>query len=139
MEEFKVPAAVKWRSWELCPDLPDWTVHHVLNPKLENWSTMEWGEAWGLGGAGAEVCGASKGQPHVQSAGLGRPQEATMMILGRAEKFLSCDAGKGMGREGGRTHSPLNPTVTSLPSGLLKHVRQIPLSNLSGFHYSLVT
>lgn len=76
-------------------------VHHVLNPKLENWS-MEWGEAWGLGRAWAEVCGASRGQPHVQSTGLGKPQEATMMILGRAEKFLSCDAGKGVGRERGR-------------------------------------
>lgn len=91
----------------------------MLNPKLENWSTMEWGEAWGLGRAWAEVCGPCKGQPHVQSAGLRRPQEATMMILGRAEKFLSCDAGKGMGREGGRTRSALNPAVTSLPSGLL--------------------
>lgn len=102
---------------------------------------MEWGEAWGLGRIWEKVCGASIGRLHVQSAGLGRPQEATMMILGRAEKFLSCDAGKGMGREGGRTRSPLNPTMTSLPSGLLTFEETCAkyLSNLSGFHYSLLS
>lgn len=56
---------------------------------------------WGLCRAWLEGCGApeSHGEvsAHVSCAvpGYGLPREATVMILGRAEKFLSCNDWKG--------------------------------------------
>lgn len=57
------------------------------------------------------------------------------MALGRAEKFLSWDEGKGIGRE--EEHPlPLNPTATPLSAGLTsgemcaKHLKSTPLVSI---------
>lgn len=56
---------------------------------------MEWGEVRGC---------AEPRRKGVGLRGLGRPQEATVMTLGRAEEFLSWDDGRGWG--GRRSCSP---------------------------------
>lgn len=88
--------------------------------------------AWPEGRGARESHGEVSDHALCTVPGYGLPQE-TVMILGRAEKFLSCNAWKG--RERGSV--PLNPTVTPFPVGLLtsgkmcaKHLRATPLVSI---------
>lgn len=75
----------KWRAWVPCPVLEDWAVI---------------GCERSLGPARASKGGGEVLECVCTMLGHGRPQEATVMILGRAEKFLSQGDGIGKGGEG---------------------------------------
>lgn len=71
--------------------------------------------------------------------GCGRPQEGTVMILGRGEKFLSWVTQCGEGREGHKDghiglQIPSGSTPLSLASHHLEGCVQTPQSNASSFH-----
>lgn len=97
---------------------------------------MGWGEAGGPAQAWPE----GHGLPRAVGRRPVCSPRGTVMALGRAEKFLSWDEGKGMGREGGAPFaSKSNCNSPPCWPNIWRDVCQTPQINPSGFHYGLLS